>query len=130
MPIPAGTAKYKPLILSDFWLFRPFFSPSPGQEIDTGDAGSWCATDGEVRQGLRPSRKPYSSMCAAYRFGLAVQRFAIISLGLVGKKRSITLMAPQSTNGTAMKMTTRIAISRLVILFIFPPASNRYSAQP
>jgi hypothetical protein len=42
-----------------------------------------------------------------------------MSLWLVGKKRSITLMAPQSANGTAMNMTTRIAISRLVILFIF-----------
>src|SRR5260370_29613275 len=49
-----------------------------------------------------------------------------MSLWLVGKKRSITLMAPQSANGTAMNMTTRIAISRLVILFIFLPASNRY----
>ncbi len=45
-----------------------------------------------------------------------------MSLWLVGKKRSITLMAVQSTNGTAMNMTTRIAISRLAILFIFPPA--------
>src|SRR5712671_4663063 len=45
-----------------------------------------------------------------------------MSLELVGKKRSITLMAVQSTNGTAMNMTTRIAISRLAILFIFPPA--------
>ena len=44
-----------------------------------------------------------------------------MSLWLVGKKRSITLMAPQSANGTAMNMTTRIAISRLVILFIFRP---------
>jgi len=61
-----------------------------------------------------------------YRFGPAVQRLAIMSLWLVGKKRSITLMAAQSANGTAMNMTTRIAISRLVILFVFPPASNRY----
>jgi len=49
-----------------------------------------------------------------------------MSLWLVGKKRSITLMAAQSANGIAMNMTTRIAISRLAILFIFPPASNRY----
>jgi hypothetical protein len=78
-----------------------------------------------------PADKPNCSTCALlYRFGPAVQRFAMISLGLVGKKRSITLMAPQSANGTAMKMTTRIAISRLVILFIFPPALNRYSAPP
>src|SRR6266576_3459372 len=49
-----------------------------------------------------------------------------MSLWLVGKNRSITLMAPQSASGTAMKTATRIAISRLVILFIFLPASNRY----